>query len=142
MLLRFRAGAIVPEPFEQIGALGKRRTIHLAFATRRLDGSDGNVMYVLTSSLLLERSTPATEEVIGFLFDKNWDALLQEEPVLQVTLPLQHTASHRIALADTSASEVDHRNATRSIIVTGLLASVLFQILPESNAHQGNAPPA
>ena len=123
LLLRFRPGTVVPDPFEQIGALGRRRTIHLAFATHRLDGSKGNVMYVLTSSLLLNVTSPATEEVVGFLFDDSWDQLVSSKPVLQVALPVQHTAAHRIALAEPAAG------ASRSLIVTGLVANALFQII-------------
>ena len=56
LLLRFRAGTIVPEPFVHVKALaagagaGDRfRTIHIAFDTQLLDGScQANMMYVLS----------------------------------------------------------------------------------------------
>eukprot|EP00035_Acanthoeca_spectabilis_P011545 m.203618 g.203618 ORF g.203618 m.203618 type:complete len:186 (-) comp15373_c0_seq6:522-1079(-) len=46
MLLRFRAGTLVPEPFVHLGP-GKHRTIHLAFDTESLgrDPEPMNVMY-------------------------------------------------------------------------------------------------
>ena len=124
-------GSVEPEPFEQlklrIAALGggKRRTIHLAFGTRRLDGTKANMMYVLTSSLLLPHTQPATEEVVAYEFDEAWDAPNSEEPAWAVTLPVQHSATHRIALAAPARD-----GAARSLLVSGLVSSVLFQILP------------
>lgn len=133
LLLRFRPGTVVPEPFEQLASLGgKRRTIHMVFATERLDGTKANMMYVLTSSLLLPKTTPATEEVVGYELDEEWNDVAAETggaPVLHVTLPVQHSAAHRIALAEPARA-----GATRSLIVTGLSASVLFQILPGEKA--------
>ena len=137
LLLRFRPGTVVPEPFEQLTHLGggKRRTIHVAFATERLDGTKANMIYVLTSSLLIPKTTPAIEEVIGYELDDEWNDVAAETggaPVLHVTLPVQHSATHRIALA-----EPTHAGAARSLIVTGLATSVLFQLLPGESKEKG-----
>jgi hypothetical protein len=60
------------------GAGRVRRTIHLAFDTHLLNGTQTNVMYVLTSSLLLPSSTAAVREgVFGFAFVATCDVLLR-----------------------------------------------------------------
>ena len=61
------------------------------------------MMYVLTSSLLIPKTTPAIEEVVGYELDDAWNEVAAETggaPVLHVTLPVQHSAAHRIALAE------------------------------------------
>lgn len=140
LLLRFRPGTIVPEPFVQLTALGApasasasaagagagrvRRTIHLAFDTHLLNGTQTNVMYVLTSSLLLPSSTAVREEVFGFTFDATWDVLLRKTPIYQIPLPVFNSATHRIAVGSV--------NGRRSLLVTGLLADVVYQIMPNA----------
>ena len=118
MLLRFRPNTIVPEPFSHIS--GRHRTIHLAFDDALLNGTAVNVMYVLTSSLLLQNTEPAEEEVVAFAFDSRWE-LVSDEPVWSVTLPVQHSATHRIAVLKPAGGP-------RSLVVSGMLADVLFQI--------------
>ena len=136
LLLRFRPGTIVPEPFVQLTALGSsasasvsaagrvRRTIHLAFDTHLLNGTKTNVMYVLTSSLLLPGSDTVREEVFGFAFDAAWDLLLCKTPVYQIPLPVLNSATHRIA--------VGLVQGRRSLLVTGLLKDVVFQVIPNT----------
>lgn len=132
------SGTIVPEPFVQLTALGPRvsaaaaasaagrvrRTIHLAFDTHLLNGTQTNVMYVLTSSLLLPSSNAVREEVFGFAFDATWDVLLRKTPIYEIPLPLLNSATHRIA--------VGSANGRRSLLVTGLLADVVYQIMPNA----------
>lgn len=128
MLLRFRPGTVVPEPFDHPGSglsrSEKRRTIHLAFALADVDGTKVNMMYVLTSSLLLPGTDPAVEEVSAFAFDKSWDHMVGTGAVWRARLPVPHSASHRIAVVDDRGGGT----RTRSILVTGLLADVVYQI--------------
>ena len=78
--------------------------------------------YVLTSSLLLPGDdVAAKEEVIAFEFDSEWNKVLGP-PVFRAVLPVAHSAAHRIAVAVVGGK--------RSLLVTGLLADVMYQFMP------------
>lgn len=83
--------------------------------------------------MLLDESEPATEEVIAFHFDSTWDRLVSSTPLFRVQLPVQHSATHRIAIvgANGRGRSVVER---KSVIVTGLLADTVFQIIPDSTS--------
>ena len=56
----------------------------------------------------------------AFAFDSGWE-LVSDEPVWSVTLPVQNSATHRIAV-------LKPPGGPRSLVVSGMLADVLFQI--------------
>ena len=92
---------------------------------------------VCEACLVEWQTTGKTTVLADSSLDDEWNEVAADTggaPVLHVKLPRQHSAAHRIALAEPA-----HAGAARSLIVTGLLASVLFQILPDDKVNAGSS---
>ena len=130
-LVRFKPGSTDPLIFKDLLSGGSKeftdvnlRTIHIAFSTKGGASGKANVMYVLTSSLL---DPHGTEAVIVQEFDKHWNEPITkggEVNYQKIVLPSTNSAAHRLAVAENIRP--------RSILVTGLLTNVVYQITGRS----------
>eukprot|EP00040_Diaphanoeca_grandis_P019307 m.101893 g.101893 ORF g.101893 m.101893 type:complete len:564 (+) comp27361_c0_seq2:96-1787(+) len=129
-LIRFRPGSITPEPFVEWPGLPyqtERRTIHLAFHEWDFNGVNYKMMYILTSSLMLDKQEDdGIEEVIAYRLNNDthtdvWNTPTEGDAPLWVSqLPYRHMATHRIAVCT--------KVAIPSLLVSGLFGNRIYQL--------------
>jgi len=118
-LVRFLPNSVEPLVVKLSGPGDDRRIIHMAFSTKGGKSRSRNVLYALTSALLVPK---ADEAVMVQEFDANWTNPISDGEVGQneIKLSTDHSAAHRIVVAENLKP--------RSILVTGLLTNSIEQI--------------
>ena len=119
LTLGLRRRRQTPNVVKLAGASDGRHVIHLAFSTQGGPKGDLNVLYALTSALLVPE---ADEAIIITQFDANWTAPVNDGVLGHSEFQLGHdnAAAHRIVVAEGLNP--------RAVLVTGLLTNTLYQL--------------